>query len=80
MTIEVVAPKTSLTAQEVTLLEWKKKEGDLVQKDEVVAVIETEKTSLDITSPATGRMSSIGVGQGATVAIGSILCTIEGSG
>ncbi|WP_339047004.1 2-oxoglutarate dehydrogenase complex dihydrolipoyllysine-residue succinyltransferase [Candidatus Mesenet endosymbiont of Phosphuga atrata] len=49
---------------EGTIGEIYKKEGDQVQKDDVVLVIDTDKTTLEITSPAVGYIKKMHVGKG----------------
>ncbi len=51
---QVVMPKLGLTMTEATIVEWHKNDGDAVQKGETLFTLETEKTVLDIESPASG--------------------------
>ena len=59
MISEIRAPKTGLTAETLTITKWHKKEGDDVEKDELLLTIETEKTSLDAVSSTSLIRSSI---------------------
>ncbi|XP_053992504.1 dihydrolipoyllysine-residue succinyltransferase component of 2-oxoglutarate dehydrogenase complex-like isoform X2 [Hylaeus volcanicus] len=56
---------------------WNKKLGDHVKQDEVIAVIDTDKISVDINCIATGKLSSVHVSEGGTVFVGDDLYTIE---
>jgi len=51
---QVVMPKLGLTMTEATLVEWLKADGDLVQKDEPLFVLESDKSTLEIETPASG--------------------------
>ena len=77
MQTNVVAPKTSLTAKEVTVTEWRKKIGDRVQKEEVLLTVETEKATVEVPAPADGVLFSILVAAGETAEVSSILAIIE---
>jgi len=50
----VVIPKLGLTMTEATILEWHKREGEAVQKGEVLFTLENEKSTLEIEAPASG--------------------------
>jgi pyruvate/2-oxoglutarate dehydrogenase complex dihydrolipoamide acyltransferase (E2) component len=80
MQTNVVAPKTSLTAKEVTVTEWRKKVGDRVLADEVLLVVETEKATVEVLSPAGGVLVSILVGTGETAIVSSTLAVIDAEG
>ncbi len=53
-TYQVVMPRLGLTMRDGKILEWLKKDGDLVSKGEPLFTIENEKASLEIESPASG--------------------------
>jgi pyruvate/2-oxoglutarate dehydrogenase complex dihydrolipoamide acyltransferase (E2) component len=53
---QVVMPRLGLTMVNGKIVEWYKKDGDLVEKDEPLFSIENEKATLDIESPATGKL------------------------
>ena len=54
MTIEIKAPNYPESVQEGTLVTWHKKTGDSVERDELIADIETDKVVLEVPSPASG--------------------------
>jgi pyruvate dehydrogenase E2 component (dihydrolipoamide acetyltransferase) len=54
MISEINIPKLGMTQSDITIVELSKKDGDRVEKDEKVAVIETAKVSYDIHAPASG--------------------------
>jgi 2-oxoglutarate dehydrogenase E2 component (dihydrolipoamide succinyltransferase) len=77
MQTNVVAPKTSLTAKEVTVTEWLKKVGDRVHADEILLTLETEKATVEVRSSWNGILSSILVHVGETAEVASVLAIID---
>jgi 2-oxoglutarate dehydrogenase E2 component (dihydrolipoamide succinyltransferase) len=76
MTVEIKVPGVGESVTEATLAEWFKKDGDRIQKDEPLFVIETDKVTLEVVAEADGILS-IKVQAGETVAIGAVVGTIE---
>ena len=76
MATEILMPKFGEVMEEGTLIEWKKKEGDAVEKGEVVLEIETDKANTDVESTATGIIQQILVQEGETVPINTLLALI----
>ncbi len=76
MAIEIRVPSVGESVTEALLAQWLKRDGDLVRKDEVLLVLETDKVTLEVTAQATGRLS-IRVAQGATVKIGQVVGILE---
>lgn len=54
MAVNVVMPKAGLTMTHGTIGEWIRKEGDRVEKGEVILNIENEKTTIEVVSPHSG--------------------------
>lgn len=76
MTVEILMPKFGEVMVEGKLLEWKKKEGDAVERGEVVLEIETDKATVDVESTATGIIQKILVQEGETVPINTPLALV----
>lgn len=76
MITELRAPKTGMTAETVEIMNWHKKEGDRIEKEEIVLTIETEKVSLDVESPRSGFLVKIVAAEGETVPIGQTIALI----
>jgi len=76
MDVEVKAPGTGPTA-EITIIEWKKKEGDSVQKGDVLATANSVKVSSEIKAPAAGKIKKINAKAGSKVKAGTIIAVIE---
>lgn len=79
MAIEVKVPVVGESITEVTVARWTKKEGDLVQMDEVLCELESDKATFELTAEASGVLHIVAK-EGATVEIGGILCNIETNG
>ncbi len=77
MVVEFLMPKFGEVMEEGTLIEWKKKDGDPVEKGEVILEIETDKANTDVESTATGIIQKILVQEGETVDINTPLALIE---
>ncbi len=75
MEIEIKIPSVGESVQEAVLAQWYKKNGDMVQKDEPLFVIETDKVTLEIVSEADGILT-VKVAEGETVAIGAVVGVI----
>lgn len=76
MEIEIKIPSVGESVQEAVLVQWYKKDGDPVQKDEPLFVIETDKVALEIVAEADGILR-VRVAEGETVAIGAVVGTID---
>lgn len=76
MAIEIRVPHVGESVTEALLAQWLKRDGDLVRKDEVLLVLETDKVTLEVTAQATGRLSIL-VPAGSNVKIGEVVGRIE---
>jgi len=74
--IELVLPKWGLTMDAV-VLEWRKREGDLIHASEPLVVVETDKANAEVEAPVSGRLTRIIAPVGAEVAPGDVLGEIE---
>ncbi len=79
MSMEIKIPSVGESVQEAVLAEWFKKDGEAVQKDEPLFVIETDKVTLEVAAEADGMLSIL-VEAGQTVAIGTVVGSIDPSG
>ena len=76
MVLEIKIPGVGESVQEAILAQWYKQNGDLVNKDELLFVIETDKVTLEIEAEADGVLKIL-VQEGETVAIGAVVGTID---
>src|SRR5262245_60181228 len=72
-------PRLSDTMQEGTIASWLKKPGDSIDRGEVIAQIETDKATMDLTAFEAGTLQEILAPGGATVPIGQTVARL-GSG
>src|SRR4029450_1339437 len=75
--VEVVMPQMGVSVAEGTIVEWTKRPGDWVERDETVCIVTTDKIDVEIPSPAAGRLSGILVEQGDTVDVGTPLAELD---
>ena len=78
--VEVKVPQLSESVAEATLLQWKKKAGDMVAIDEILIEIETDKVVLEVPAPAAGVLAEIVQADGATVAAEQVIAKIDTEG
>ena len=62
--VEVKVPQFSESVSEGTMLQWKKKPGEAVTRDEILVEIETDKVVLEVPAPDSGVMAEIIVADG----------------
>src|SRR5690606_9451658 len=75
--IEVRVPQLSESVAEATLLQWHKKVGELVARDENLIDIETDKVVLELPAPSAGVLSQVLKGDGSTVVAGEVIAMID---
>src|SRR5690242_12950171 len=77
MATKVSMPKLGESVAEGTVGRWLKQEGDLVELDEPLVEIVTDKISQELPSPIGGRLVKITVQQDQTVKVGAEIAQIE---
>jgi 2-oxoglutarate dehydrogenase E2 component (dihydrolipoamide succinyltransferase) len=77
MIVEVKVPQLSESVAEATLLDWHKKEGEAVSRDENLIDIETDKVVLELPAPATGVIVKVLKGAKSTVVAGEVIAHID---
>jgi 2-oxoglutarate dehydrogenase E2 component (dihydrolipoamide succinyltransferase) len=75
--IEVKVPQLSESVAEATLLQWHKKPGEAVARDENLIDVETDKVVLELPAPSAGVLVSVVKGDGTTVVSGEVIATID---
>ncbi|MAC20261.1 MAG: dihydrolipoyllysine-residue succinyltransferase, partial [Phycisphaerae bacterium] len=76
MSVEITIPSPGESISEVTVGAWMKQTGDWVDKDEIILEIESDKATLEITSPASGVLTATGE-TGAELAVGEVVGQID---
>ncbi len=74
--IDIKVPTVGESISEVTLLKWAKKEGDYVDRDEVIAELESEKATFEVNAEKAGVLKLVAK-EGDTLKIGDLLCSID---
>ena len=77
MVVDVVMPKMGESIMEGTILEWYKKVGDSIEKDETLLEIGTDKVDSEIPSPASGTISEILANPNDIVNVGKVIAKID---
>ncbi len=78
--IEVKVPQLSESVAEATLLDWHKKEGEKVSRDENLIDIETDKVVLELPAPADGVLVKIIKQSRDAVGSGDVIAQIDTEG
>lgn len=76
---EIKLPKLGESISEATILEWKVREGDLVEKEQTVLEVSTDKIDSEIAAPESGKVTEILVKSDEVVKVGTILGKIDTS-
>ncbi|HXH23343.1 MAG TPA: biotin/lipoyl-containing protein, partial [Dehalococcoidia bacterium] len=80
MISEVVMPQMGADMKEGTVLRWLKREGDQVERGEIIAEIETDKANIEIEAFDSGVFRKILVPEGETVEVGTVIAVIAAPG
>ena len=70
-------PQMGVSVAEGTIVEWHKRVGDWVERDEVIVEISTDKVETEVPSPESGRVTEILVDVGTTVDVGTVLARLD---
>ncbi len=79
MSLEIKVPTVGESITEVILSKWIKKDGEQVEMDEVIAELESDKATFELTAEAAGILKTA-ANEGDTLAIGALVCKIEDGG
>ena len=80
MRIEVKVPQLPESITEATLVNWHRKQGDAVKRDENLIDIETDKVVLELPAPGDGVLAEIRQPDGSTVGSNDVIAVIETDG
>lgn len=80
MATEVVMPKLGADMQEGKIVRWLKKEGERVQKGEIIAEVETDKADIEMEAYASGVMRKILAPEGQVAPVGTVIAVIAAEG
>ncbi len=79
MSLVIKVPPVGESISEVTLSQWIKKDGDYVEMDEVIAELESDKATFELTAEKAGTLKTIAK-EGDTLEIGAPVCSIDEGG
>jgi len=77
MATEIKVPTLGESVTSATVARWMKHEGEAVAADEPLVELETDKVTVEVNAPAAGILASIAAAEGAEVAVGALLATLE---
>src|SRR5438094_4334945 len=77
MQVEVKIPQLSESVSEATLVNWKKKPGEAVKRDENLIDVETDKGLLELPAPVDGVLAKIVKNDGESVTSGEVIAVID---
>ncbi len=76
MSLEIKVPPVGESISEVTLSNWVKNDGDHVEMDDVIAELESDKATFELTAEAAGTLRTTAK-EGDVLAIGAVVCSID---
>lgn len=76
MALEIKIPPVGESISEVTLSRWIKSDGDYVEMDEIIAELESDKATFELTAEQAGVLKTTAA-EGDTLAIGAKVCEID---
>jgi 2-oxoglutarate dehydrogenase E2 component (dihydrolipoamide succinyltransferase) len=74
--IDIKVPTVGESINEVSLVKWLKNDGDYVERDEVIAELESEKATFEVNAEKAGVLKTVGK-EGDTLNIGDVLAQID---
>ena len=80
MLVDVIMPKLGESLTEGTIIQWRKKVGDSIDKDEILLEIGTDKVDSDIPSPAVGVLKEILAQPNDVLPVNEVIARIETEG
>ena len=80
MAVDVIMPKLGESITEGTILEWKKSVGDMIDKDETLLEISTDKVDSEVPCPAAGKVLEVLYKVNDVVAVGEVIARVGGEG
>jgi 2-oxoglutarate dehydrogenase E2 component (dihydrolipoamide succinyltransferase) len=80
MSENILVPMLGESITEATVSKWLKSEGDMVEADEPIVELETDKVNLEVPSPVSGVLSKINSKDGSVVEVGALLGSVSSNG
>ena len=80
MSEKIVVPVLGESITEATVAKWLKNTGDVVEADEPIVELETDKVNLEVPSPVKGVLTEINSKDGSVVEVGALLGSVSENG
>ena len=80
MSENILVPVLGESITEATVSKWLKNEGDVVEADEPIVELETDKVNLEVPSPVSGVLTKINSKDGSVVEVGALLGSVSENG
>ena len=80
MSEKILVPVLGESITEATVSKWLKKEGEIVEADEPIVELETDKVNLEVPSPVSGTVGDIKFKDGDIVEVGAVLGSVQTNG
>ncbi len=80
MPIPITMPRLSDTMEAGTIIKWNVKEGDKVSAGDVIADVETDKATMEMSAYDDGTVAKIAVPEGTPVNVGTVIAVLAGQG
>lgn len=77
---QLLLPKMGESVAEATIIKWNKAVGDMIEADEAVMEIATDKVDSEVPSPVSGKLLEQLCGENDVVQVGSVIAVIETGG
>ncbi len=74
---DFLVPDLGEGLEDATITSWAVAVGDVVELNQTLCTVETNKAEVEIPSPYTGRIAELGGAEGETLAVGTLLVRIE---
>jgi pyruvate dehydrogenase E2 component (dihydrolipoamide acetyltransferase) len=78
--VDVVMPQMGVSVSEGTITRWTKAVGEVIEADETIVEISTDKVDTEVPSPATGVVRELLAGEGETVPVNTKIAVIDTGG
>src|SRR5690242_7220 len=80
MPAEVIMPMLGMAQETGKVVRWLKAEGEAVAKAEPLMEVETDKVTVEIEAPASGRLAGVSASEGEDVPVGRVIAYVIGDG
>ena len=76
MAVEIILPRLDEAMTSGKIIGWRKKEGEWVEKGEIVFELETEKVTFEVEAPGSGILNIVSMKTGEEIPVGEVVAYI----